>query len=102
MVILNIMEVDSANKVFDGLAADLIIAVNHRSALSSMLTESGVGLQLYRDVSVAARQLQELADHPDCIARAKTAAREPAEDRFSRDKLAKQRKQALVRAVEIY
>ncbi len=94
------MEANSANKFFDGIAAGCCMAINYGGWQGEILRETGAGLRLDRDVNVAARQLKELADHPDRIARAKAAARKLAEERFSRDKLAAQLEQVLVRAVK--
>jgi len=93
------MEANSANKFFDGLAAGCCMAINYGGWQAKILNESGAGLQLDRDVTVAAQQLQELADHPARVAQSKIAARKLAEDRFSRDKLAAQLEQVLLRAV---
>jgi glycosyltransferase involved in cell wall biosynthesis len=93
------MEANSANKFFDGLAAGCCMAINYGGWQAKILNDSGAGLQLDRDVTVAARQLKQLADEPRRIARAKIAARKLAEDRFSRDKLAAQLEQVLLRAV---
>mgnify|MGYP000046335558 CR=1 FL=1 len=92
------LEVNSANKFFDGLAAGCCLAVNYGGWQSRILEETHAGLQLDRDVSVAARQLQRLANDPERLAQAKIAARRLAEERFSRDKLAAQLEQVLLRA----
>ena len=93
------LEANSANKFFDGLSAGCCFALNHGGWQAEILRETGAGLQLDRDVTIAARQLQELADYPQRLAQAKIAARELAEERFSRDKLAAQLEQVLLRAV---
>jgi Glycosyltransferase len=98
-IALPAMEANSANKFFDGLAAGCCMAINYSGWQADILQETGAGLQLNRDVRVAARQLQALADHPERIAQAKIAARKLAEERFSRDKLAAQLEQVLLRAV---
>jgi glycosyltransferase involved in cell wall biosynthesis len=96
---LSAIEANSANKLFDGLAAGCCMAINYGGWQADILRETGAGLQLERDVMLAARQLQELADRPRGLAPAKIAARKLAEVRFSRDKLAAQLEQVLVRAV---
>jgi glycosyltransferase involved in cell wall biosynthesis len=101
-IALPAMEVNSANKFFDGLAAGCCMAINYGGWQAEILDESGAGLQLARDVTLAARQLQELADHPEKITKAKRAARQLAEDRFSRDILAAQLEQVLVRSVRSF
>jgi glycosyltransferase involved in cell wall biosynthesis len=101
-IALPAMEVNSANKFFDGLAAGCCMAINYGGWQAEILDESGAGLQLDRDVTLAARQLQKLADHPERIAQAKMAARKLAEERFSRDKLAAQLEEVLARSVRSF
>lgn len=96
------LEGNSANKFFDGLAAGCCFAVNHGGWQADILRESGAGLQLERDVTLAALQLQELVDHPERLAGAKVAARQLAEEQFSRDKLAARLEKVLLRAVANY
>lgn len=96
---LKILEGDSANKVFDGLAAGKLIATNHGGQLTNLLEKTGAGLHLDHDFSVAARQLQDYADYPERLAKAKIAARKLAEDHFSRDKLAIKLEEVLLRTV---
>ena len=93
------LEGNSANKFFDGLSAGCCFAVNYGGWQAKILQETGAGLQLDRNVTVAALQLQELGNDPDRIAQAKIKARKLAEDRFSREKLAVQLEQVLLRAV---
>lgn len=93
------LEDNSANKFFDGLAAGCCCVVNHGGWQAEILQKTGAGLRLDRDATVAAHQLQELADNPERIAQAKIAARKLAEERFSRDKLAVRLEQVLLRAV---
>lgn len=92
------LEDNSANKFFDGLAAGCCVAINYGGWQAQILEETGAGLQLSRDINLAARQLQDLADHSDCLEQSKIAARLVAEQRFSRDKLAAQLEQVLLRA----
>ena len=92
------LEANSANKFFDGLAAGCCLAINYGGWQAEILHEAGAGMQLSRDVAVAARQLQELADHPDRVNQAKVSARLLAERRFSRDTLAAHLEQVLARA----
>ena len=92
------MEVNSANKFFDGLAAGCCMAINYGGWQAELLAESGAGFRLDRNVTLAARQLQEFADFPLRISEAKIAARRLAEERFSRDKLAFQLEKVLLRS----
>lgn len=96
---LRSMEANSANKFFDGLAAGCCMAINYGGWQARLLNETGAGLQLDNYVAVAARQLQELADQPIRLTRAKGSARKLAEEQFSFDKLAMRLEQVLYRAV---
>jgi glycosyltransferase involved in cell wall biosynthesis len=101
-IALPAMEANSANKFFDGLAAGCCLAINYGGWQARILQQTRAGLQLDRDVTVAARQLQELADQPERIAQAKIAARKLAHERFCRDRLAARLEKVLIRAVENY
>lgn len=96
------MEANSANKFFDGLAAGCCMAINYDGWQAELLAQSHAGIKLECDPVRAAWQLKELADHPERIVMAKAAARRLAEDLFSREKLAIQMEQVLVRAVASY
>ncbi|MCC5851176.1 MAG: glycosyltransferase family 4 protein [Verrucomicrobia bacterium] len=94
------MEKNSANKFFDGLAAGKPIAINYGGWQADLLNETGAGLVLNRDPETAAKQLAEFLADPGKVEAAGKAARKLAEERFSRDKLAKQLEEVLVAAVE--
>jgi glycosyltransferase involved in cell wall biosynthesis len=96
------METNSANKFFDGLAAGCCIAINYGGWQEELLESNGAGLRLDRDPAVAARQLRSLTNNSDLLEKAKLQARKLAEDRFSRDKLAIQVEQVLLRSVRNY
>lgn len=93
------MEANSANKFFDGLSAGCGMAVNYGGWQATLLEETGAGLRLSREISVAARQLQALAEDRGRLAQMRKASRRLAEERFSRDRLAMQFEQVLERAV---
>jgi len=93
------MEANSANKFFDGLSAGCCMAINYGGWQSELLASSGAGLQLDRDVQIAARQLEALANNHEYLKKAKREARKLARERFSRDKLAAQLEQVLLRSV---
>lgn len=79
---------NSANKVFDGLAAGRPIAVNHGGWIADALIRSGAGLVLSRDPVTAADELAEFLRSESRLAAAAEAARRLASDEFDRDKLA--------------
>lgn len=92
-------EKNSANKFFDGLAAGRAIAINHGGWQAELLRESGAGLVLSRDVSVAADELLEWLTDPERLAEAGKQARKLGEARFSRDQLALDLERTLLAAL---
>jgi glycosyltransferase involved in cell wall biosynthesis len=97
---LQVLEANSANKVFDALAAGRCVAINHGGWQEQMLVESGAGFRLARDVRVAADQLRRWLAEPLRIIAAGKRARLLAEARFSRDVLATQLEQVFQSVVE--
>jgi len=94
------MEKNSANKFFDGLAAGKPVAINYGGWQADLLQESGAGLVLDRDPEIAVEQLVDFLANPARVAEAGHAARVLAEERFSRDRLAKQLEAVLREATE--
>jgi hypothetical protein len=82
------LEANSANKVFDGMAAGCCIAINHGGWLATLLSETKAGMVLPQDITAAAIELTRWLDNPALISCARLHARELAEQRFSRDTLA--------------
>ncbi len=80
---------NSANKLFDALAAGRPIAINHRGWLAELIEDTGCGLVLdpHDLASSASQLLAALGDRSWCNA-ARAAAARTAEARFDRDKLA--------------
>ncbi|MDA8773308.1 glycosyltransferase family 4 protein [Luminiphilus sp.] len=95
-----VLEMNSANKFFDGLSAGCCMAVNYGGWQAELIQEREAGLRLDRDVIKAANQLKALADNPARLAKAKIAAREIGERQFSRDDLASRLEEILIRAIE--
>jgi len=80
---------NSANKVFDALAAARPIVINHEGWIADFIRQSGCGLVLDpHDLEKAADALVAAIRDPLWNARARRAARQVAEERFSLDKLA--------------
>jgi len=91
---------NSANKVFDALAADRPIVINHRGWLAEMIEQTGCGLVLNpNETETAAEQLVAALRNPLWVARARAAARKAAEERFSRDLLFERLETVLRRVV---
>jgi glycosyltransferase involved in cell wall biosynthesis len=89
---------NSANKVFDALAAGRPIAINHEGWLADMIRETGCGLVLpVGDLERAAQQLVKTLGDPAGLRIARDAARRVARGRFDRDMLAA-RLEAVIRA----
>ncbi|MEE6283180.1 glycosyltransferase, partial [Georgenia sp. MJ170] len=77
---------NSANKVFDALAAGKPVAINHLGWQADLLQASGAGVVLDpADMSSALARLSTLMDDPEQAERAGSQARRLATDRFARD-----------------
>lgn len=96
------LEANSANKFFDGLAAGCCIAVNYGGWHEQLLAEHDAGFRLPRDPAAAAASLRAWCDRPQRLAEAGRNARRLAEERFSRDRLARELEVVLVDAVEAH
>ena len=80
---------NSANKVFDALAAGRPIAINHQGWLAEMIYRTGCGLVLDpHDLESSAHDLLAAVRDQQWLSRARTAARRVGEERFDRDRLA--------------
>ena len=97
---LRAMEVNSANKFFDGLSSGCCVAINYGGWQARLLRDHGAGLQLSRDASLAAHQLQDFLRDPGRLSQAKVAARQLAIKQFARDKLALKLENVLMRAIQ--
>lgn len=87
--IINIqaLEANSANKVFDGLAAGRAVLINHGGWISKFLESANAGLQLSWNIDDAASQLNELAKNKELISKMGQNALNLAETEFNRDDL---------------
>ena len=91
---------NSANKVFDALAAGRPIAINHRGWLAEMIDESGCGLVFDpHDVETAAERLTAALRDRQWLGRARAAARRVGKECFDRDKLFTDFESVLLNAV---
>lgn len=92
---------NSANKFFDGLAAGTPFAVNHGGWQADMLQETGAGIVLdAHDIDRAKDTLLQALQDKAWLESAGRKARQLAEERFARDKLAKELEDILKRAFE--
>src|SRR5690606_7299917 len=90
------LEANSANKVFDGLAAGKAIAINHGGWQKNLIENESLGLVLPRDIGEAAVALTEFLSDSEVVLQAGRNARKVAVERFSRDELAKELETVLV------
>jgi glycosyltransferase involved in cell wall biosynthesis len=94
------MWANSANKLFDALAAGRPIAINHQGWLADMIHETGCGLVLDpHDLASAADRLVSALHDRFWLAGARRAAGQAAEERFDRDRLAAQLEAVLLDVV---
>ena len=79
---------NSANKVFDALAAGRPVMINHGGWQREFLESSGAGLAVPgADPRAGARALAQFLGSPETVTRAAEAARQVATAQFSRDGL---------------
>lgn len=87
---------NSANKVFDALAAGKPVAINYQGWQADVFRETGAGLVLDpTDIDAAAARLVTAIRDRDWLAQAGAAARSLAAGRFNRDRLAVELEQVL-------
>jgi glycosyltransferase involved in cell wall biosynthesis len=95
------MWANSANKFFDALASGTPVAINYQGWQAELLRETGAGLVLdVHGVERAANRLVQALRDQAWLRQAGATARKLAEERFSRDMLAKQLEVVLLKAVE--
>jgi len=93
------MEANSANKFFDALAASRPIMINYGGWQSKLLKDNDAGLQLDRNIKIAANQIKGLVSDPEKLEKMGFNARRLGESKFSRDFLAKKLDDVLKQAV---
>jgi glycosyltransferase involved in cell wall biosynthesis len=93
------LRANSANKFFDALASGTAVAINYEGWQKTLLEESGAGVALGPDPQGGVTRLLALLNASPRLAECGCRARELAEQRFDRDKLAKQLERVLLDAV---
>lgn len=83
------LEANSANKIFDGMAAGKAVAINHGGWQKDLILECKLGLALPREVEAAAMSLIEFFREEGRALECGANARAVAVERFSRDSLAR-------------
>lgn len=81
------LEVNSLNKVFDGLAAGRPIIVNHEGWLKDEIVDASAGWQLDRSIEKAAKQLRDIVNDQEGLQAARRNSLALARDKFDRDDL---------------
>jgi glycosyltransferase involved in cell wall biosynthesis len=91
------MWANSANKFFDALASGTPIAINYHGWQAQLLRETGAGIILdSRNINLAASQLTAFIRNLKKLSAAERAARRLAQEKFSRDALAKKLEKVLL------
>jgi glycosyltransferase involved in cell wall biosynthesis len=93
------LRANSANKFFDALASGTAVAINYQGWQKDLLEETGAGLAMGPDPVGAVSLLLDLLNQPERLNRYGVNARLLAEERFDRDKLARQLEKVLLDAV---
>ncbi|MFW5993128.1 MAG: glycosyltransferase family 4 protein [Desulfohalobiaceae bacterium] len=92
---------NSANKLFDALAAGTPVAINYGGWQAELLQQTGAGMVLPQsDPEEAARRLAGFVQDKSALKAAGQKARELAEERFCRDKLSQEMEKVLLSAVD--
>lgn len=95
------MWANSANKFFDALASGTPVAINYQGWQAELLQVTNVGLVLdVDDVKASAQKLNNVLQDKNWLEQAGVAARRLAEERFSRDLLAKRLEKVLLESVK--
>lgn len=102
-LVINVKELwaNSANKFFDALASGTPVAINYRGWQAKLLEESNAGLVLDpQDIGLSTELLLQALENKAWLTRAGIRARELAEKRFAREKMARQLEGVLQLAAE--
>jgi len=95
------MWANSANKFFDALASGTPVAINYLGWQADLISGTGVGVVLDRkDFEKSSHQIIDAIEDREQLKVAGIAARELAQSRFSRDKLAKKLETVLISAAD--
>lgn len=95
------LEANSANKLFDAMAAGKPIAINHGGWQRNLIEKNNLGLVLPRDILSASRILLDFFDDPDRLFTCGINSRKIGSNEFSRDLLAKRLESVLLSSISI-
>lgn len=93
------LEANSANKIFDGMAAGKSLAINHSGWQKNLIEDYKLGLVLSRNAQFAADQIIDFFADSVQVRECGRRARAVAESQFSRDDLAGRLEQTIIDAV---
>ncbi len=93
------LRANSANKFFDALASGTAVAINYQGWQKDLLEETGAGIAIGPDPVAAVAPFLELLNSPQRLSDCGVRARQLAEERFDRDKLARQLEAVLLDVV---
>lgn len=93
------LEANSANKVFDAMAAGKPLAINHAGWQKELIEDCKLGLALPRDTQIAADKIITFFADSLLVKECGQRARAVAESQFSRDELAGRLEKVLTAAV---
>jgi glycosyltransferase involved in cell wall biosynthesis len=93
------LRANSANKFFDALASGTAVAINYQGWQKDLLEETGAGIPIGPDPLAAVAPLLELLNSTQRLSDCAARARQLAEERFDRDKLARQLENVLLDAL---
>ena len=93
------LRANSANKFFDALASGTAVAINYQGWQKELLEETSAGIALGPHPATAVVPLLDLLNSPQRLSECGARARQLAEERFDRDKLARQLERVLLDAV---
>jgi len=93
------LEANSANKIFDAMAAGKALAINHGGWQKDLIEKNDIGLALPRDISKAARMLVDFFNDEARVIRSNQNSYQMAVNEYSRDLLAKKLEGVLLAAV---
>jgi glycosyltransferase involved in cell wall biosynthesis len=96
---LSALESNSANKVFDAMAAGKAIAINHGGWQKDIIEKNNLGLVLPRDISLAADILVKFFENNEMHERCGENSRRIAVSDYSRELLAKRLESVLLSAL---
>jgi len=95
-----VLHANSANKVFDAMAASTPVVINHEGWLADLFRENSAGLVVpARDSALAARNIDALLRDQDRLSKMRDSSFMLASTRFCRDSLARQLEGVLLDAL---